>query len=88
MDTHHEDTSACSPLANPAWDADRLVVVGLVEGIQRVVHQVDHEDGIDLAEEASDLRWKGKLAGRFCTGFSVLDYCEVSRYSIKKKKHH
>lgn len=41
--------------------AHRLVVVGLVEGVERGVDQVDHQHGVHLAEE---LAYLGERKGR------------------------
>lgn len=53
---HHVDRAgACCSLAVLLWVAHRLVVVGLVEGVQRRVDQVDHQHRIHLSEELTDL---------------------------------
>lgn len=54
--SHHIDRAgACCGLAVLLWVTDRLVVVGLVEGVQRGVDQVDHQHRVHLAKELTDL---------------------------------
>lgn len=53
---HHIDRAgACCSLAVLLWVAHRLVVVGLVEGVQRGVDQVDHQHRVHLTEELTYL---------------------------------
>lgn len=53
---HHVDRAgACCSLAVLLGVAHRLVVVGLVVGVQRRVDQVDHQHRIHLTEELADL---------------------------------
>lgn len=53
---HHKDRAgACCSLAVLLWVAHRLVVIGLVEGVQRGVDQVDHQHGVHLAKELTYL---------------------------------
>ena len=53
---HHIDRAGagCS-LAVLLWVAHRLVVVGLVEGVQRGIDQVDHQHRVHLAKELTHL---------------------------------
>lgn len=53
---HHIDRAgACCSLAVLLWVAHRLVVVGLVEGVQRGVDQVDHQHRVHLSKELTYL---------------------------------
>lgn len=54
--THHIDgAQACSRLGLLLGGAERLIVEALLGGEQGGVDQVDHQDGVDHAEETPDL---------------------------------
>lgn len=53
---HHIDRAgACCSLAVLLWVAHWLVVIGLIEGVQRGVDQVDHQHRVHLAKELTYL---------------------------------
>lgn len=53
---HHIDRAgACCSLTVLLWVAHRLVVVGLVEGVQRGVDQVDHQHRVHFSKELTYL---------------------------------
>lgn len=55
VSNHKDRAGSCCSLAVSLWVADRLVVIGLVEGVQGGVDQVDHQHRIHLTKELTYL---------------------------------
>lgn len=55
VSNHIDGAGACCSLVVFLWVTDRLVVVGLVEGVQGGINEVDHQHWIHLSEELTYL---------------------------------